>query len=182
MAGIHKVLLCMRHGMQVPTLHYATPNRYFDFDGSPFHVNTTFRPWQREGDRPLRAAISSFGYSGTNAHLVIEQYVRSAAPVNAAGPFLFVLSALNEDALRRYAADMLRFVRTHHHLDLNDLTYTLQVGRAQREQRLAFAVETIEQLAEGLDAYLSGEEAAALRCGNAEPNPLVDALADRSDI
>lgn len=182
MAGIHKVLLCMRYGMQVPTLHFTTPNRHFDFAGSPFHVNTTFRPWPREGDRPLRAAISSFGYSGTNAHMVIEQYTPAAAPARAAGPFVFVLSALNEEALRRYATDMLRFVRTHHHFDLNDLTYTLQVGRAQREQRLALVVDTVEQLAAGLESYLSCEDDDAVRCGNVEPNSLVDALADRDDI
>lgn len=74
-AGVHKVLLGMRHGLLAPTLHFETPNEHFDFDHSPFRVNTGLRPWETRSDRePRRAAVSSFGFSGTNAHVVLEEY------------------------------------------------------------------------------------------------------------
>lgn len=74
-AGVHKVLLGMRHGLLAPTLHFETPNEHFDFDHSPFRVNTGLRPWEARSDRePRRAAVSSFGFSGTNAHVVLEEY------------------------------------------------------------------------------------------------------------
>ncbi|WP_043219901.1 type I polyketide synthase, partial [Burkholderia gladioli] len=78
-ASLQKVLLCLAHGELVPTLNYATPNRHFDFDASPFYVNTDRRDWPAQGDAPRRAAVSSFGFSGTNAHVVIEEYRPAAA-------------------------------------------------------------------------------------------------------
>ncbi|MET5012978.1 hypothetical protein AAHH80_38435, partial [Burkholderia pseudomallei] len=69
-AGLHKVLLSMRHRTLVPTLHFAVPNRHFDFAASRFYVNTERAPWSPLAASPRRAAVSSFGVSGTNAHLV----------------------------------------------------------------------------------------------------------------
>ena len=63
----------MKHQQLVPTLHFSTPNEHFDFDDSPLFVNTELKPWET-GGAPRRACVSSFGYSGTNAHLVIEEY------------------------------------------------------------------------------------------------------------
>ncbi|MFF2445404.1 type I polyketide synthase, partial [Priestia megaterium] len=74
-AGVHKVLLSMRHGRLVPSLNFETPNEHVDFANSPFHVNTRLRPWEpQRGREPRRAAVSSFGFSGTNAHVVLEGY------------------------------------------------------------------------------------------------------------
>ncbi|MCX5214355.1 SDR family NAD(P)-dependent oxidoreductase [Kitasatospora sp. NBC_00240] len=74
-AGVHKALLSMRHGRLVPSLHFETPNEHFDFARSPFRVNTRLEPWEpQDGRAPRRAAVSSFGFSGTNAHVVLEEY------------------------------------------------------------------------------------------------------------
>ncbi|MGP3781696.1 beta-ketoacyl synthase N-terminal-like domain-containing protein [Bacillus sp. 4A_MP3] len=72
-ASVQKVLLSMKHQQLVPTLHFSTPNEHFDFNDSPLFVNTELKPWET-GGAPRRACVSSFGYSGTNAHLVIEEY------------------------------------------------------------------------------------------------------------
>src|SRR5579864_7221104 len=74
-ASVHKVLLAMREEKLVPTLHFEQPNPYFDFAASPFYVNTTVQDWHRDSGVPRRAAVSSFSFSGTNAHLVIEEYI-----------------------------------------------------------------------------------------------------------
>ncbi|MEV7775550.1 type I polyketide synthase, partial [Kitasatospora sp. NPDC086791] len=74
-AGVTKALLSMRHGLLVPSLNFETPNEHFDFDNSPFRVTTRLRPFEPRGDHePRRAAVSSFGFSGTNAHVVLEEY------------------------------------------------------------------------------------------------------------
>src|SRR5436305_3000895 len=75
LAGVHKVLLSIRQKKLVPSLHFERPNPHFDFEASPFYVNTTVRDWQSEAGTKRRAAVSSFGYSGTNAHLVLEEYI-----------------------------------------------------------------------------------------------------------
>jgi len=74
-AGLQKVLLAMKHKKLVPSLHFEQPNPHFDFEASPFYVNTEVQDWKSEEGGPLRAAVSSFGFSGTNAHLVVEEYM-----------------------------------------------------------------------------------------------------------
>src|SRR5262249_14531975 len=81
-AGLQKVLLAMKHKKLVPSLHFEQPNEHFDFEASPFYVNTEVQDWKSEAGGPLRAAVSSFGFSGTNAHLVVEEYIpRRGAPL-----------------------------------------------------------------------------------------------------
>ncbi|WP_206440118.1 type I polyketide synthase, partial [Streptomyces scabichelini] len=74
-AGVHKVLLGLRHGLLVPSLHFETPNELLDSDGCPLSVNKDLQFWgARNGQELRRAAVSSFGFSGTNAHVVLEEY------------------------------------------------------------------------------------------------------------
>src|SRR5581483_7720099 len=111
-ASVHKVLLEMQHQSLVPSLNFKTPNEHFDFDDSPFFVNTELRPWQSSGAFGLRrAAISSFGYSGTNAHLVLEEHVQPArqAPASS-GPVAVLLSAKDEERLKEQAKRLLQAI------------------------------------------------------------------------
>ncbi|WP_149552360.1 type I polyketide synthase [Streptomyces marokkonensis] len=74
-AGMHKVLLGLRHGLLVPSLHVETPNELLDSDDCPLTVSRDLRFWEaRNGHELRRAAVSSFGFSGTNAHVVLEEY------------------------------------------------------------------------------------------------------------
>ena len=75
LAGLQKALLTMKYKKLVPTLHFQQPNEHFDFEASPFYVNTCVQDWKSGTGEPRRAAVSSFGFSGTNAHLVIEEYI-----------------------------------------------------------------------------------------------------------
>lgn len=67
-------MLALEHGALAPSLHFDAPNEHFDFAASPFRVVTHAQPWPRRADRPRRAAISSFGLSGTNAHVIVDEY------------------------------------------------------------------------------------------------------------
>ncbi|WP_157840663.1 SDR family NAD(P)-dependent oxidoreductase, partial [Streptomyces leeuwenhoekii] len=113
-AGLTKVLLQMRHGTLVPSLHAEEPNPHLDLDGTPFRIQTERAPWPAPPDgSPRRAGVSAFGAGGANVHLVVEEY-RPAVPRprdRADRPRLFVLSARDEASLRAYAA------RLRAHLD-----------------------------------------------------------------
>ncbi|MFF7995598.1 SDR family NAD(P)-dependent oxidoreductase [Kitasatospora xanthocidica] len=157
-ASLTKVLLGMRHGELVPSLHFERPNEHFDFARSPFRVVTANEPWRATAGRPRRAAVSSFGISGTNAHLVVEEYLpRTARPATGRpGPALVVLSARNRERLTAYARDLLAWVRERPRTDLADLAHTLQVGRAAMASRLAVVADSTERLAERLEGFLAG--------------------------
>ncbi len=147
-AGLAKTVLALQHRMIPASLHYTTPNRHIDLEETPFFVPTDTIPWP-EG-RDLRAAISSFGFSGTNAHVVLE-----AAPPqkddqrDASGPWLFVFSARDADALRRRLTDLADWLRASDDtVDLGRVADTLARGRAHWRYRCALvAAERSELLA-----------------------------------
>ena len=167
-AGLIKVLLSMRHACIPATLHLKNENEHINFQDSPFYVNTRLRPWNSENGLPRQAAISSFGFSGTNSHLVVEEppvgvVNESAAPALAA-PALIVLSAKNKERLQDYVALMIRYLKekntsnTLQSSSLADIAYTLQTGRIQLEQRLAMVVASEDEWLDKLLRYQGGEK------------------------
>ncbi|MFP2957508.1 SDR family NAD(P)-dependent oxidoreductase, partial [Myxococcus sp. 1LA] len=170
-ASIHKVLLAMQQGALVPSLNYSEPNQHFDFQRSPFYVNTELKPWKPHAPSLRRAAISSFGFSGTNAHLVLEEYPatqQAQSRLPAAGPAsVFVLSAKTPEQLAGSAAELRRFVQTLEEGALADLAFTLQVGRSTMEHRLAVVAGSAAELMRSLDGYLHGTLGKAVFVGTA---------------
>ncbi|PSR21184.1 MAG: 3-oxoacyl-ACP reductase [Sulfobacillus acidophilus] len=73
-AGLFKAVMALHHRVLPPTIKIDTPNPRLDLDHSPFYLNTAVRPWVRHGDEPRRAAVSAFGFGGSNFHLVVEEY------------------------------------------------------------------------------------------------------------
>ncbi|MFC1617517.1 type I polyketide synthase [Candidatus Margulisiibacteriota bacterium] len=80
MASIQKVLLSLQNKKIPPSINYEKPNENIDFENSPFFVNTKLNDWQTPNNEKRRSAVSSFGFSGTNAHLVIEEYALTPRP------------------------------------------------------------------------------------------------------
>lgn len=147
-AGVQKVLLCMNHKTLVPTLNFTTPNEHFEFEHSPLYVNTELKPWETADGKPRRACVSSFGYSGTNAHIVIEEYQpekRNDRLTKQHRSALFVLSAKKEKQLKAYAEAMKDFVTSNEDIDLEDMAYTLQTGREAMDYRMAFLADLKEK-------------------------------------
>ena len=165
-AGVHKVLLCMRHGQLAPSLHFREPNEHFEFRESAFYVNTELKPWKGEGASPRRAAVSSFGYSGTNAHVVIEEYIAPKTSVRRATgfrrPAIIVLSAKTETQLKIQASNLLGAVQKHSltNDDLEDIAYTLQVGRGAMDERLGILAPSLESLVAKLTNFIEGRTSA----------------------
>lgn len=73
-ASVIKVILSMKHKEIPPVNHFQVPNEHIDFENSPFYVNKELIPWEKQNGKNLVAAVSSFGFSGTNCHLVISDY------------------------------------------------------------------------------------------------------------
>ncbi|WP_344456494.1 beta-ketoacyl synthase N-terminal-like domain-containing protein, partial [Actinocorallia aurantiaca] len=109
-AGLIKMVLALRHGVLPRTLHVTEPTPEVDWDAGAVALLTEDRPWE-PGERPRRAGISSFGISGTNAHIIIEE-PPAAGPVPRreapAWPVPWTLSARGEKALRAQAARLLK--------------------------------------------------------------------------
>nr|QLG04868.1 PulG [Streptomyces sp.] len=167
-AAIQKTLLCMRNRQLVPTLNFNTPNEHFDFESSPFYVNTELAPWKVGQGEARRAAVSSFGFSGTNAHLVLEEYdggEEDAEPVANAGTSVFVLSAKGEEQLRTVAERIGEHVRAHPSVHLRNLAYSLQTGREPMTWRLAFTAATHGEFMAKVTRYLDGGPAEGLFTG-----------------
>ncbi|MEM6601803.1 MAG: SDR family NAD(P)-dependent oxidoreductase, partial [Verrucomicrobiota bacterium] len=163
-SGVMKVLLQLQHRQLVPTLHYEALNTHIDLEGSPFYINTKLKDWETEDDQPRRAAVSSFGFSGTNAHVVIEEYPEVSRIKNGSlkleGPFIVPLSAKNEARLEEVVQNLSNYLddpTKTEHFNLSDLAYTLQTGREAMESRLVLVVNDLAELKTQFASYRKGE-------------------------
>lgn len=132
--GLIKASMAIHEGVLPPSINFTRSNPKIDFASSPFYVNTQLRPWPAS-DWPRRAGVSAFGVGGTNAHVIVEQ----APPPRPAGRrrshSLLVLSARSDAALAMQAERLAAFLAGHADASLEDVAYTLQVGRCQFEHR-----------------------------------------------
>jgi acyl transferase domain-containing protein/enoyl-CoA hydratase/carnithine racemase len=167
-----KAMLSLRHRTLAPVRNIAKENSHFDFKNSPFYVCRQKQAWEAAPGSLRRAAVSGFGFSGTNVHLVIEEYAAPAkrpVALSVDTNFIVPISARTPEQLRQKAVDMLEFIRARQTsnpvqesteqaqpADLAALAYTLQVGREAMEERLGFVVSSVDQLAEKLTAYING--------------------------
>nr|WP_306290590.1 type I polyketide synthase [Bacillus stercoris] len=133
-AGLFKAVLSLKHKTILPSLNYTTPNPHIHFDQTPFYVNTEATYWKESAD-PRRAGVSSFGIGGTNAHIVLEEERESGREADESQRHLLVLSAKTDTALERMTNRLKEFLRTHPNVPLEDVAYTLQVGRKQFSYR-----------------------------------------------
>ncbi len=151
-AGVIKMVLAMRHGVAPRTLHVSAPSAQVDWTAGAVQLLTESVRWPRTG-RPRRAAVSSFGLSGTNAHVVLEE-PPAAAPAEtvespvAAGPVPWILSARSGAALAVQAARLLSWTAQRPRLDPYDVGFTLATGRTGFEHRaVALSEEGLAALA-----------------------------------
>ncbi|WP_432897931.1 L-histidine N(alpha)-methyltransferase [Micromonospora matsumotoense] len=182
MAGLCKVLLQIRHGELVPSLHADPVNPNIDFASTPLRVQTEVAPWPRRGGQPRRAGISSFGAGGANAHLVVEEHLAGPSPAAAPRPRLFPLSARTPESLRLLAGRLADAVADGPADRLADVAYTLQQGREAWADRMVVLASTADELVGRLRAGTGdGVWTGSVRGRNAS-RAVVPAATDLADL
>jgi acyl transferase domain-containing protein/thioesterase domain-containing protein len=167
-AGVIKSVQGLRHGIVAPTLHAQRPSTHVDWTAGAVELATSAVPWPETG-RPRRAAVSSFGISGTNAHVILEQVAEevTADRTDDNRPVPIVLSGRDPEALRAHAAQLTRCLTAEPHRPA-DVAWTLAATRSAFEHRAAFVATDDESLHAGLDAVAAGRLAPGLSVGTAE--------------
>ncbi|MFF5900963.1 type I polyketide synthase, partial [Streptomyces argenteolus] len=166
-AGLIKMVQAMQHGVLPKTLHVAEPSSQVDWSAGAVELLTEARDWPA-ADGPRRAAVSSFGISGTNAHVIIEQATEeepaeSEAPEESTAPALempvhaWVLSAAGVDALTAQAARLLERVAGSETRPV-DVGFSLATSRALLDQRAVVVGRDRDELLAALAALAEGRE------------------------
>ena len=145
-AGLIKTVLMLKHKHIPPSLNFDQPNPQIDFANSPFYVNTQLKPWDSKG-YPRRAGVSSFGVGGTNAHIVLEEWDAPSTSPTSPTPStqgkaqqLLLVSAKTASALKTATANLANHLQRHPELNLNDVAFTLAMGRRAFNHRYAVTV------------------------------------------
>ncbi|HMG20645.1 MAG TPA: type I polyketide synthase, partial [Kofleriaceae bacterium] len=165
--GLIKAVLALEHGRIPKTLHVTAANPHIPWDELAVEVATEAMDWPRRGRRRI-AGVSSFGISGTNAHVVLEEAPREPGLVMAAerraelveaerSAELVVVSGQSEAAVAGYAERLRAHVERHPEQRLGDVAYSLATGRAHHAHRLAVSVRSRDELVAALAVAAGGE-------------------------
>ncbi|HEX3782129.1 MAG TPA: type I polyketide synthase, partial [Pseudonocardiaceae bacterium] len=169
-AGVIKMVLALQHGILPKTLHIDAPSAQVDWTAGAVELLSEPVPWAENG-HSRRAGISSFGLSGTNAHLILEQAPVSAAVVESepvdAGVLPVLVSGRSAAALRAQAARLRDFVLGAEGLSLPDLAFSLATTRSRFEFRAAILADNLPEAAEELAALAEGTPTAGIVHGQA---------------
>ncbi len=173
-AGLIKVALSLQHRLIPPSLHFQTPNPLIPLDKLPLRVPQSLEAWP-EPDQVGGAGVSSFGFGGANAHIILTEPPPPLPVVPAVDrPLLLPLSARSPAALQALAQkyrDWLAPTGAGAGLALADVTYTASCRRNHHDHRLAIAASDREGLLARLDAFAQGETHAGLASGKKRQRP-----------
>ncbi|MCX7748507.1 MAG: SDR family NAD(P)-dependent oxidoreductase [Clostridia bacterium] len=149
-ASLLKTVMALKHGELPPSIHFRRPNHKIPFEDSPVYVNDRLRKWESSG-LPRRCGISGFGLSGTNCHLVLEEYIKvqdseADKGSNARGPQVITMSAKNKEALDKLIKRYNDFLGQCAMESFEDICHTANTGRGHYGFRLAVIANTLEEL------------------------------------
>lgn len=169
-AGLIKVILALQHQQIPPHLHVKTLNPHIPWKNIPVTVATGGMPWPA-GTRKRIAGVSSFGFSGTNAHIVVEEAPRQKQQeqkvVNNDRPLhLLTLSAKVEPALQDQISRLAEYLNSEGNVALGNVAYTANTGRSHLSRRLALIAATTQQAHEKLRSLARGVDPAGVYRGD----------------
>ncbi|BBX88745.1 polyketide synthase [Mycolicibacterium boenickei] len=176
--GLMKAVLAVQHGEVPPNLHFTRlPDQLAEIQTKLFVPQQT-TPWCTNGHHPRRAAVSSYGLSGTNVHAILEQAPLAAqepadSPLPAsAAPMLFPLSSTSAEELRHTAGRLADWVQAHDDVALTDLAYTLARRRVHRPVRTAVGASSRGELVSALREIASGDTPFQAAVGRDDRGPV----------
>jgi amino acid adenylation domain-containing protein len=143
-AGLIKTVLVLKNKKLPPLANFQSYNRDLEIENSPFYINTELKDWQ-PGKSPRRAAVSSFGIGGTNAHCIIEEW----QPVKSSDSrekryHLMPVSAMTQDSLDKQNDKYLSFFESTDR-DVSDIAFTMQQGRESFKFRQLFVTDDLKE-------------------------------------
>ncbi|MDJ1183277.1 type I polyketide synthase [Roseofilum casamattae] len=146
-----KTVLSLKHKVLVPSINYDRPNPQIDFENSPFYVNTELVDWETNGE-PRRAGVSSFGVGGTNSHVVLQEPPEVIVEKNKEERprHVLALSGKTPEALRDLARNYQNYLQNNPDVNLADVCYSANTGRAQFSCKLAVSAADTKELVEKL--------------------------------
>ncbi len=160
--GLVKATLALHHGQIPGTLHYEQPNPQIDFEHTPFKVVARNTPWPANAQGPRRAAVSSLGVGGTNAHVVLEEAPPvHRTPADSGQRWPLPLSARTPDELLARARHLADHLERHPQLPLADVAATLMRGRRAMGQRASVVAASAQEAVQALRALKSASAAVA---------------------
>ncbi|WP_019912645.1 type I polyketide synthase [Paenibacillus sp. HW567] len=154
LASLLKVMLAFHHQRIPASLNFLEVNPFIDFFASPVYVNDRLQDWTTTADTPRVAGISSFGFSGTNCHMIVQEapdipkptHERDQAPL-----YVLPLSAKDDQVLLRLVEDYTDYISRHAGIDLQDLCYTASTGRGHYNHRLVILFTGYAELLQKLE-------------------------------
>jgi myxalamid-type polyketide synthase MxaE and MxaD len=165
-AGLIKTVLCLQHKVIPPNLHFLNPNPNIPWEALPLSIPTQVTPWPLT-QGPARAGVNSFGISGTNAHVVLEESPAENTQIQDTpqlGAEVLCLSGHTPDVLKVVAASYQK-VCGDSNATLHDLCYSAAVRRTHHEHRLAVVGSSREEIREKLESFLVGDSLPGINLG-----------------
>ena len=159
-AGIIKVILAMKHGYIPPSVNFKRASKKINFIESPVYVNATLNKWESIDGVPKRAGISSFGFGGTNSHILLEEAPKISTDVSKetnSASSLLTLSGKNQSMLKKYLGDIYSYIKRNYNLNIYDLCYTLCTGRQHMNNRLAVKCNSRDELLKKLESIVESD-------------------------
>jgi probable biosynthetic protein (TIGR04098 family) len=156
--GLIKVLLSMQHKILPGNPNLEVQNKYIEVEETPFYLIKSTSDWKEEGNHKRIAGVSSFGFGGANAHVVLEEYSpKQSKKYKSNDAAIILLSAKNKEQLDQRVIQLDKYLQTTKLVRLHDIAYSLQVGRTHMKERLAFKVTTVTQLKKDLINHQKGK-------------------------
>ena len=171
-AGLIKTVLVLQHGLIPPNLHFHRPNPHITWQELPLVVPTALTPWPSQST-PRTAGVSSFGFSGTNAHVVLSEFSRpdkTSGSAIALPQNILPLSAKSPEALQAQLRQYAAHLAAHPEQPLAEVCYSAAAQRTPFAERLIVVADSTANAHAKLQALLQKESPAGTERGRAEPS------------
>ncbi|MCE3199741.1 type I polyketide synthase [Paenibacillus sonchi] len=149
-AGFIKVVLALQHKIMPPQINVSAPNPMLKFEKTPFYLLAAAQEWSVAEGKARRAAINSFGFGGTNSHMVVEEAPARASAIEAEQPVrakhVIGLSAQTEHALQQKMLELAAFLEQHGDYPLADVCYTENAARTALPHRFHAVTDSVQDL------------------------------------
>ncbi|MDZ8138071.1 MAG: SDR family NAD(P)-dependent oxidoreductase [Nostoc sp. DedQUE04] len=152
-SGLIKTVLSIYHAEIPAHLNLQKPNPHINWDSLPLDVVTQTRPWTVNNGKMKAAGVSSFGASGTNAHVILSEPPQVQSATTNIFPVLVTLSAKDDERLRLLATNFVNYIDQKGDVNLTDIAFSLNTGRFHHQQRLSLLVSNTANFREQLQAF-----------------------------